>query len=221
MPRPRFTTSQLILITTLAALIAGLFTSAWKWQPVWALADVTHSPPTETASPIEHFWVKEIYVDAIPITVRIVPIAAFIMSFTLWATLWGIVSKRVRESLARNGNETSSGNARKRIPTPSIPAPLALKLCWGLMIIGGLVALGIPIMLMFMIGPWLFPTQYFSLFVGLAAVARGAALDTLNLKRTAALQMANMISLDFANIVFAAMEFALLQSRSVREYLGA
>ncbi len=84
-----------------------------------------------------------------------------------------------------------------------------------------MVALGIPIVLMFTVGPLLFPTIYFSLLVGLAAIARGAARDSLYLKRTAALQLANMIALDPANIVFAAMELALLRSRSVREYLGA
>jgi len=96
-----------------------------------------------------------------------------------------------------------------------------MKLCWGLMIVGGLVALGIPIVLMFSEGPWLFPTKYFSIFVGLAAIARGATRDSINLKRTAWLQMANMVALDPANVVFAAMEFALLRSRSVREYLAA
>jgi hypothetical protein len=89
------------------------------------------------------------------------------------------------------------------------------------MIVGGIVALGIPIVLMFLFGPLLFPTVYFSLFVGLAAIARGAARDSVGLKRTAGLQMANMIALDLANVIFAAMEFALLRSRSVRDYLAA
>ena len=53
-----------------------------------------------------------------------------------------------------------------------------------------------------------------------AAIARGAARDSINLKRMAALQLANMIALDPANVVFAAMEFALLRSRSVKNYLS-
>jgi hypothetical protein len=218
---PRFTTLQLLLITTMAALVAGLFTSAWRWQPVWVLADIIHSdaPAAGSASPLGHFWVTEVYTDAIPIKARAAPMAAFIASFAVWAVVWGIVRKRGRESLAKNGSRELQDSPRQRLPTPS--APLAMKVCWGVMVIGGMVALGIPIVLMFTLGPLLFPTIYFSLFVGLAAIARGAARDSVDLRRTAELQLANMVALDPANVVFAAMELALLNSRSVREYLTA
>src|SRR5262245_49485850 len=218
---PRFTTLQLMLLTTLAALLAGLFTSAWKLRPVWVLADVIHSdaPPAGSANPINHFWVKEIYRDAIPIEARAAPMAAFIVGFAPWALVWGVARRRGRDALRRTGYREADISARQGLP-PST-APLAMHCCWGLMIVGGLVAIGIPIVLMFTLGPWLFPTVYFSLFVGLAAIARGAARDTVNLRGTAGLQLANMIALDPANVVFAVMEFALLRSRSVREYLGA
>jgi len=218
---PRYTTLQLVLLTTLAALVAGLFTSAWKWRPVWVLADVIHSdaPPADSANPIDHFWVKEIYRDAVPIEARAAPMAAFIVGFATWALVWGVARKRGRDALAKKGYRESDISTRPELP-PST-APLAMNVCWGLMIVGGLVALGIPVVLMFTLGPWLFPTVYFSLLVGLAAIARGAARDTVNLRQTAGLQLANMVALDPANVVFAAMEFALLRSRSVREYLGA
>jgi len=224
---PRFTTLQLGLITTLAALLAGLFTCAWKWRPVWVLADVIYfdAPLAGSGDAVEYLWNKQNYIDAVPMRARAAPMAAFVVGFVAWAAVWGVVRKRGRESLAKKSVAGSEDCPRQRLPTPSsLPcasAPLALKACWGLMVVGGLVALGIPIVLMFMIGPLLFPTVYFSLFVGLAAIARGAARDSVGLKRTAGLQMANMIALDLANVIFAAMEFALLRSRSVREYLAA
>ena len=96
-----------------------------------------------------------------------------------------------------------------------------MKLCWGLMIVGGLIALAVPIVMMFLVGPWLFPTVYFSLLVGVAAISRGAARDCAGLKQTAALQLANLVALDVANVVFAAMEYALLRSTAVKEYVQA
>jgi hypothetical protein len=215
---PRFTTLQLVLITTLAALVAGLFTSAWKWRPVWTLVEVTHpNSAVPQPGPIQVFTERRLYADAVPLSARAVPMAASIAGFAAWGVAWGIVRKRGRESLAKIGAPGTKDHPRQRLPTPS--PPLALTACWGLMIVGGLVALGIPIALMFTIGPLLFPTIYFSLFVGLAAIARGAARDSMNLKRTASLQLANMIALDLANVVFAAMEFALLRTDRVKAYL--
>jgi len=147
----------------------------------------------------------------------LLPATMFLCGLSVWAGIWGIVQKRDRESLVKRDVQSTESDGCKSTAT----APLVIKICWGLMIVGGLVALGIPIVLMFKLGPLLFPTVYFSLFVGLSAIARGAARDTANLRRTAGLQLANMIALDPANVVFAAMEFALLRTRSVREYLGA
>jgi hypothetical protein len=219
---PQFTTLQLLLLTTIAALLVGLFTTAWQLRPRFFLRDGDPTPYVFVKSPIKPF--SDLYrfdegrVFLIPITRRLAPVSTFIGGLTAWAIAWGIVRKRSRESLAANGNPKRESGDRQRLPTHS--APLAMNLCWGLMIVGGLVALSIPIVLMFTVGPLLFPTIYFSLFVGLAVIARGAARDTANLKRTAALQLANMIALDLANVVFAAMEFALLRNRSVKEYLG-
>jgi hypothetical protein len=221
MQLPRFNTLQLLLVTTLAALLAGLFMSAWEWHPVWVLTGVVESMPTviDANGALEITTVERWYTDAIPLSKRGTPIAFFIASFVIWAGIWGMVRKRSRGSFAKKDAHQWMSDPLQKLP-PSA-APLAMTACWGLMIVGGIVALGIPIVLMFTLGPWLFPTLYFSLFVGLAAVARGAARDSINLKRTAALQLANMIALDPANVVFAAMELALLRSRSVRDYLGA
>jgi hypothetical protein len=87
------------------------------------------------------------------------------------------------------------------------------------MLVGGLVAFTIPISLMFLKGPVLFPTLYFSLFIGLAAVARGASRDTAGLSRTATLQAMNLVACDPVNFVLAIMQMNLLRRSSVRDYL--
>jgi hypothetical protein len=128
---------------------------------------------------------------------RIVPAAVFIAGFAIWAAAWGVIGRRLHPR----------------------PTPRGVRLCWGLMIAGGMVALAIPIALMFVVGPWLFPTIYLSLLVGTTAIAHGAAGETRGLARTATLQVANIVALDPANVLFAAMEFALLRSARVRDYL--
>src|SRR5262245_41458264 len=93
---------------------------------------------------------------------RLVPAAIFILCFAAWAAIWGIVAKHTRLR-----------DHRSVVTSPENSAPLSppfpLVLCWGLMIVGGVVALGIPIVLLFRLGSWPFFTIPFSLFVGLAA----------------------------------------------------
>src|SRR5436305_11969109 len=158
---PRFTTLQLVLRMTLAALVAGLFTSAWKWRPVWTLVEVTcPNSAVPQPGPIQVFAERRLYADAIPLSARAGPMAACIVGFAVWAAAWGIVRKRGRESLAKIGARHTEDHSRQRLPTPSAPprpsAPLAMTACWGLMIAGGLVAMSVPIVLMFAFGPWLF-----------------------------------------------------------------
>ncbi|HEY2411852.1 MAG TPA: hypothetical protein VGI40_06405, partial [Pirellulaceae bacterium] len=148
---------------------------------------------------------------------RLIPMITFICGFAVWAAAWGIIGKRSRQSLAINENQTIGDSGRESLSPRSVP--LALKLCRCLIMVGGLVALSIPIVLMFAYGPWLFPTLYFSLFVGLTAITLGASPDYLNFKRTAVLQLVNILALDPVNVVLAALEFALLRSRSVKDYL--
>lgn len=111
---------------------------------------------------------------------------------------------------------------------PSIPRtnrsadahpPTELKLCWGMMFLGGCAALTIPIALMFLMGPVFFPTIYFGLFVGVRAIAGGAARETLGLKTIAKLQSGNIIACDPINLLLGAMEFNLLSRPRVLEYL--
>jgi hypothetical protein len=254
---PRFTTLQLLLAATLAALVVGLFAAAWRasgvqqrfrfgfspdgsclimrhvkgptliWQidgdqprlirktlgenPLSPLEmnSILHLDEHEIASLLKncggHTGTGEIrytfYRTPHSTLSQVVHIAIFIIGFAMWAAVWGVIRKPRRQWLAIASE------------------PLALKLCWGLMVVGGLVAVGIPIVMMFIVGPRLFPTIYFSLLVGLAAIARGAARETVGLRRTAALQLANIMALDPANVVFAAMEYSLIRTARVQEFL--
>jgi hypothetical protein len=218
---PRFTTLQLLLITTLAALLAGLFTSAWPcgYLMIVDLAPGASDPVPSWRGDFVLKLGETTFVGAVPLSRRTVTALCFIGCFGTWGAAWGIARKRGRESLAKPVAPQTNDHSRQRLPTPSARPPLAMRLCWGLMIVGGLVALAIPIGMMFIVGPWLFPTLYFSLLVGVAAISRGAAADSIRLKRTAALQLANMIALDVVNVVFAAMEYALLRTESAQDYL--
>jgi hypothetical protein len=113
-------------------------------------------------------------------------------------------------------------------PAPAIPRtsrplldhpPIELKLCWGLMFLGGCAALTVPIALMFLWGPLFFPTIYFGLLVGVRAVASGAARETLGLRSVAKLQAANLIACDPINLLLGSMEFNFLNRPHVQQYL--
>jgi WD40 repeat protein len=145
---------------------------------------------------------------------RLVPMANFIAGFAIWAVAWGIVRKRDRNAALRAQQLTQSPAIFARLKPP-----IGLRLCRGMMVVGGLIALTIPVGLMFLNGPALFPTVYFSLFVGLAAVARGAARDTEGLHRTTTFQAMNLVACDPVNFILAIMQLALLRRFSVRNYL--
>jgi WD40 repeat protein len=134
---------------------------------------------------------------------RVIPAALFIVGFAVWAVAWGIANQRLRLH-----------GVSKALATP-----LGLKLCWGVMVVGGLVALAIPIGIMFVVGPWIFPTLYFGLVVGVLAISRASARDTRGLDHVAAAQMANLLAADAVNPIFATLEYALLRSAEVRDYL--
>lgn len=103
--------------------------------------------------------------------------------------------------------------------TPPDRPPAELKLCWGLMFLGGCAALAVPISLMFLWGPLFFPTIYFGLFAGVRAVASGAARETLGLKNVAGLQTANLIACDPINLLLGSMELHILSRPHVQHHL--
>ena len=78
----------------------------------------------------------------------------------------------------------------------------------------------IPIGLCFVAGPIVYPMAYYSLLVGVAAIARGAAGDTMGLRRIAGMQMANLMMCDPVNLLAGWIEGGLLLARPhVRQYL--
>ncbi|HZN35244.1 MAG TPA: hypothetical protein VFB80_15555, partial [Pirellulaceae bacterium] len=103
---------------------------------------------------------------------------------------------------------------------PNLPAPVELKVVWGLMAIGGLTALAIPITFLFVVGPLVFVTIYLSLIVGVRAMIFGAARETQGLAGVAKLQMLNIIACDPINLLLATLEQTLLRRPNVQEYLA-
>jgi hypothetical protein len=97
--------------------------------------------------------------------------------------------------------------------------PAELRNCWGLMVAGGLIAILIPISMLFLIGPIIYPMVYYSLFVGVMAIVRGAARDTLGLRKLAKMQMGNILLCDAINVILGVIEWLLLRRPHVQQYL--
>jgi hypothetical protein len=98
-------------------------------------------------------------------------------------------------------------------------SPWGLRLCWLLMVVGGLVALLVPVSAI-LFGrsgmPW---TNFVSLFVGIVTISRAGSRDTLGLLGVVRLQAINIIACDFLNFAFAAIEFSLLRRPRVKQFL--
>jgi hypothetical protein len=57
--------------------------------------------------------------------------------------------------------------------------------------------------------------------VGVAAIARGAARDTLGLQKISKMQMGNVLACDLINVILGAIEALLLRRPHVQQYLLA
>ncbi|MEX2173412.1 MAG: hypothetical protein WD872_03565 [Pirellulaceae bacterium] len=112
----------------------------------------------------------------------------------------------------------SAPEAMQATLVPLAP-PIELKLCWGLMVIGGLVALALPIAFFFMVGPVGWPGMYFSLLVGVVAMSRGAAREVRGAAQVPALQMLNLIACDPVNLILGILAQNLLRRGHVQQYL--
>jgi WD40 repeat protein len=133
---------------------------------------------------------------------RILQIVIFALGFAVWSIAWGIVSRRATNS-----------------PEP-FSVPLELKFCWGLLLIGGLVAIVAPVTYLMMSGPLVWPPVYFSLLVGVIAMAGAARRETARLSRLTSLQMCNLLACDPVNFVLGLVGQALLRRPHVRQFLA-
>jgi hypothetical protein len=136
-------------------------------------------------------------------------VVLFTLLFAAWSAIWGIVSRRqwLRATAAA-------------APVHSVSrTPIEVKLCWGLMLIGGLVSLGAPIAMLLSFGPFIWPMFYMALVTGVAAVARGAARDTRGLARIATLQLCNIAACDPVNFLLGTLAHSLLGRPHVRQFL--
>src|SRR5437762_14088360 len=104
MPRPRFTTLQLLLLTTLVALLAALFTSAWRLQPQLSFGILRDGPCQIRVVSGESSWlIRDGDLPMIPIHARVAQIAPSLFALAMWAAAWGIVRNNSRQSLTIAG----------------------------------------------------------------------------------------------------------------------
>lgn len=148
-----------------------------------------------------------------------------------WQAWWNSLPAAVRDesdvpsfgrmvAAAVVGDAAAAGAANEPSESDApVAIPQELKVCWALMVCSGLVALVIPIGLCFVAGPIVYPMAYYSLLVGVAAIARGAAGDTVGLPRIAGMQMANLMMCDLINLLVGWIERLLLLRPHVRQYL--
>lgn len=122
--------------------------------------------------------------------------------FVAWGIAWGVVAHRQRPHVAL------------------YPRPVELKLIWGLMFIGGLVAVAVPVALLVTQGPLLWPGVYYALAIGLILIVGAAGRRTKKLERLPILQMTNLLTCDWVNFVLGVICHGLLRRPHVRGYLN-
>ncbi len=121
--------------------------------------------------------------------------------FVGWAVAWGVVARRHRPA---------SGQFK---PPPE------LKLTWGLMFIGGLAAVAVPVVVLVVHGPQLWPGVYYALAIGLVLLTSGASKATATLRHVAFFQAASLLACDPVNFLLGLMACRLLRRPHVQRYL--
>jgi WD40 repeat protein len=186
----------------------------WPWTPTWrSYVGDSHfsiTPDGQTLATFDgssvHLWDTASGKRRTTLTnhARTLQAVMFTGLFVAWSAAWGIVSRR---------------QWQRACARPASPAPIEVKLCWGLMMIGGLVALAAPIAVLLFFGPLVWPMVYLSLFTGICAMARGAARDPRGLVGITSLQMMNIVACDPVNFVLGTLARDLLNRPHVRQFL--
>lgn len=161
-----------------------------------------------------------------------VQVGLFTLLFASWSAAWGIVVRRNAErerQAAESGRLLSisalgsGATTLDRFSTATLPPsnpPIEIELSWGLMVIGGLVAMALPIYFFVHAGPLQWPMMYVSLFTGIAATGKGAGRQTTGLLWVTRGQLLNLLACDPINFVLGTLAFALLKRPHVRQYLA-
>jgi hypothetical protein len=131
-----------------------------------------------------------------------IQISLFTLGFAAWSAIWGAVSRRHDPTRAT-----------------TFRAPVEVRLCWGLFLIGGLAALAVSIGVILASGPLAWPSTYYALFFGIAAISRGAARQTYGLGVIAAMQMLNLVACDPVNFLLGVLAYQLLRRPHVQQFL--
>jgi hypothetical protein len=131
------------------------------------------------------------------------PVEAAILTIGLvgWGIAWGVVARR------------------RRPFSTEFAVPTELKLVWGLLFAGGLVAVTVPVALLVILGPQPWPGVYYALVIGLVLIVAGAGRRTRELGRVPILQMTNLVACDWVNFILGVICHGLLRKPHVQGYL--
>jgi len=119
-----------------------------------------------------------------------------------WSVAWGVVARR-----------------QQPIATEFKP-PVELKLIWGLMFVGGLVAVATPVALLVIAGlqPW--PGVYYALYLGVVLTASAASRRSRHLSQVVYLQLLSLFACDPVNFLLGLIAQRLLRRPYVQGYLN-
>jgi|GEM_PF-6801731 FOG: WD40 repeat len=126
----------------------------------------------------------------------------FTLGFVGWSIAWGLVARR------------------QRPVTTQFKPPVELALIWGLMFVGGIAAMAVPVALLVMVGPWLWLGVYYALAMGLVLMVSGASRTTASLQRVAYFQTASLVACDPVNFVLGLIVQSLMRRPHVAQYLS-
>jgi hypothetical protein len=129
---------------------------------------------------------------------------AFLLAagFIGWSITWGLVARSRQRLVVR------------------FAQPTELRLVWGLMFVGGVVAVTVPVGLLVIQGPLVWPGVYYALCVGLVLIAGATQRRTHELGRLPILQMTNLLACDWVNFVLGVICHGLLRRPHVQGYLN-
>ena len=104
---------------------------------------------------------------------------------------------------------------------PIAKPPTALRACWVMMIVGGVLAIMFSMALIFDVGSCciFLPTVYYGVVTGTIAIVHGIRRSRSGLAPVSVMQMCNIINCDFFNLMLGLITNMLLREENVREFL--
>lgn len=122
--------------------------------------------------------------------------------FVGWSIAWGLVARRQQPIAAE------------------FKPPVELTLIWGLMFVGGLVAVATPVAVLVVVGPQPWPGVYYALYLGVVLTASAASRRSRHLSQVIFLQLLSLLACDPVNFLLGLIAQRLLRRLHVQSYLN-